>query len=97
MNERPSMMPADTPDYMAPAWASCMSWALVNPDVQAAFEQDSGMRYVPARSGLDAIIDDATGFTDSYVKAFVEWVNVNVWGPMHGGGEVLRRDDASKC
>jgi len=25
--EWPSLMPIDTLDYMAPAWAACMSWA----------------------------------------------------------------------
>lgn len=77
---RPSLMPADTPDYMAPAWASCMSWVLGDPDMRVAFEADTGMKFIPPRNGLERMIDDATGHGDAYVAEFIRWANENVWG-----------------
>lgn len=79
---RPALMPADTPDYMAPAWAACMSFALGNAEMRAAFEAETGMTYSPPKDRFTAMIDDATGFGRSYVEAFVKWANVKVWGPV---------------
>ena len=68
---RPQGMPADTPDYMAPAWVSCMSWAIRHDEIRRAFEAETG-------------IDAATGRGNAYVAAFIEWANANIWGPMDG-------------
>ena len=46
-----------------------------------AFEKDTGLRYSAPRSGLEAMIDEATGLTEEIVKAFIPWFNENVWGP----------------
>ena len=82
MSERPELMPADTPDYMAPAWAACMSWALGDPVVRSEFEAATGMRWTPPKNAIDRAIDAATGHGDAYVRAFIQWANVNVWGPL---------------
>lgn len=84
MSERPELMPADTPDYMAPAWGACMSWALGNAAIRAEFEADTGRKWVAPKNAIDRAIDKATGHGDDYVRAFIEWANVNVWGPMDG-------------
>ena len=84
MTARPTLMPADTPDYMAPAWAGCMSWALGKAEVRQAFERETGMQYEPPRTGLDAAIDKTTDHGEVYVQAFIAWANLNVWGPVGG-------------
>lgn len=61
MTDRPSLMPADTPDYMAPAWASCMQWAIGEPDILAAYRAETGDRWEPGKTGLDRMIDKACG------------------------------------
>ncbi len=67
MADRPRGMPADTPDYMAPAWLGCMPWAIGNPEIRATFE---------AASGLEI------GDGESYVRAFIAWANEHIWGEM---------------
>lgn len=80
--DRPSLMPADTPDFMAPAWASCMSWAIVQPNVLAAFRAETGNTWTPGKTGLEQAIDSASGADRAFMEAFITWANVNVWGPI---------------
>lgn len=73
-------MPAETPDYLAPAWASCLSWAIHNEDMRIAFQQATGRKWSPPRSGLDLMIDEATGANRAFIEAYITWFNQNVWG-----------------
>lgn len=76
-------MPYVYPDdpLMAGAWASALKWAYSEPDIVAAFERDTGLTPMPARtSGLEAMIDKACGVHAERAEAFVKWFNVNVWG-----------------
>ena len=79
-------MPEDTPEWMVDAWFSCISWALGEPEIRAAFEADTGHRYIAPSNAIEVAIDESTGHGKAYVKAFVAWANVNVWGSM--GSEV---------
>ena len=74
------LMPADTPDYMFPAWLGCMEFALGEASIRACFEKDTGLKWRPPENGLDAAIDKATGYGENYVARFIEWANVNVLG-----------------
>lgn len=78
------LKPADTPDYMLPAWIDCIAWAIVEPDVLAAFRADTGNQFTPGANALERMIDQATGADWGFLEAFVKWVNVNVWGPLDG-------------
>lgn len=84
---RPALMPADTPDYMAPAWAGCVSWALGNRDMLAQFCADTGNNWMPSGRGSE-MTERARAAPSSddraFMEAFVAWVNINVWGPMDG-------------
>lgn len=73
-------MPRDTPDFMVGAWLSCLQWAIGVDDIRASFEQETGMRFVRARTPIDSMIDEATGIHEAYIRQFVEWFNVNIWG-----------------
>jgi hypothetical protein len=73
--------PSDVPECMWPMWAACLRWAIGEPDILAAFTVDTGLSYSAPKCGLDAMIDEATGLQENIIKAFVEWFNVNVWGP----------------
>jgi hypothetical protein len=75
-------MPADTPDYMADAWVSCLHWAIAEPEVVARFRAETGNTYAPPKSGLERMIDEASGADKAFAEEFVEWFNENVWGPM---------------
>ena len=47
-----------------------------------AFVHDTGYTWTPGRSPLERMVDEATGRDRAIVKAFVRWVNVQVWGPI---------------
>jgi hypothetical protein len=78
------LMPADTPEYMFDAWIGCMLWAIGEQDIRERFEVDTGFRWVPPRNALDQMVDDATGFKQQYLEAFIRWANVYIWGPIEG-------------
>jgi hypothetical protein len=79
------LRPVDTPEYMTPMWLACMSWAIGNPEIVEAFRNETGMRWAPGRSGLERMIDEATGMDRTFIEAFIRWANVEVWGPIDGG------------
>jgi hypothetical protein len=74
------LQPSDTPDYMIPAWLGCISWVSKSPQIIEMYCQATGSTYQPARSPIEAMIDQATGRGESEVRKFVLWVNENLWG-----------------
>jgi hypothetical protein len=82
MNIYPIQPPADVPKYAWPAWFDCLLWALYEPEIRNKFTADSGISYSPPKSGLEAVIDEASGFdpAEKFIMAFVPWFNANIWG-----------------
>ncbi len=80
-----ALRPADTPAYMTDAWLGCVRWALGEPEIVEAFRGDTGMTWRPATTPIERSIDEATGADWAYLKAFIKWANVHVWGPISGG------------
>jgi len=82
-------LPEDTPEYMAPAYFGCLRWALGKEEILNQFEKDTGKFILIARSGLDKLIDESTGFDPSadFLRAFVPWFNEWIWGAIDGPGE----------
>jgi hypothetical protein len=78
------LRPSDTPEYMTPAWLGCISFALGQPELLQAFRADTGNHWTPASTGIDRLIDQATGADWQFIEAFILWVNDNVWGPLDG-------------
>ena len=78
------LLPADTPEYMMPAWVAAIRWALAQKWVLATYRTDTGDQYKPARSPIDQMIDEATGREEAFMISFVKWFNVNIWGPIDG-------------
>jgi hypothetical protein len=76
-------MPKTTPDYMAPAWASCLYWAIGEPKIREAFSEQTGIKWTPARTAIDRMVDQATGADKKYMEAFVKWFNECVWGDVN--------------
>lgn len=77
-----TLLPADTPKYMLPAWVGCIRWALNTPEILAEFRKDTGNMWEPGKTGLDRMIDEACDAEARFMDAFVRWVNVNIWGPV---------------
>lgn len=74
------LFPKNTPEYMMPAWLGCLSWALGNPEILAAFRAETGRKWTPGMTPLDRMIDESTGVDREFIEAFVVWVNENIWG-----------------
>ena len=81
------MMPADTPEYMAPAWLGCLSFASRQPEILAWFHDATGMPTTLGGSPIEQMIDEATGYDKKVITAFVQFVNANIWGPIDGKGD----------
>ena len=78
------LKPTDTPDYAAPAWVSFLHWAITDVGVVAEYRAATGDMYKPSPYPLDRMIDEATGRTERFIRDFVDWVNVNIWGCWSG-------------
>ena len=74
--------PDSTPEYMYPAWASCLMWAIGHDGCLDQFRQDTGTSWVPPANAIEIAIDAATGHGEDVAESFVEWFNVNVWGEL---------------
>lgn len=71
MTKRHPLMPGDTPDYMAAAWAGCIRYAAGNQEIISEFCRGT------ERTAYDPC-------EKSCVEAFIRWVNVHFWGPVDG-------------
>lgn len=85
--------PSDQPEYLFPAWCSCLQWAIGFDPIRKQFADDTGLSYSAPRSPMESMIDDACGVGDAYIRAFVPWFNENVWG--HLEGPVTGRENRS--
>lgn len=74
------LRPKDLPDYMLPAWVGFIHWAIGSEQVRADFAKATGMTWRSPRSGIDLMIDEATGYTVNYIQEFISWANTNIWG-----------------
>ena len=74
----PSLAPSCP--LMGVAWLGAVRWALGEPEIMAAFRRDTGNNWSPGRTGLDRMIDQATGAEKAFFEQFLRWFNENVWG-----------------
>lgn len=76
--------PKDTPEYAHGMWASALLAASRQPEIVKAFQDETGIVFSPAKTPIDAMIDDATGRNEQIAHSFGEWFNRNVWGAWEG-------------
>lgn len=75
-------MPQGDEEFLRGAWIACLQWAIGEPKVIEAFRAETGHQWTPAKCPIDKMVDDATGATEAFIVAFVEWFNVNIWGDL---------------
>jgi hypothetical protein len=82
-------LPEDTPEYMAPAYFSCLQWASGFEPILNQFREDTGKVIPAVRAPIEKMIDDATGFDPyaDFLRVFVPWFNEWIWGAIDGPGE----------
>ena len=73
-------MPDDTPRWMFPAWLGCMDYVLRTPDLVAEYREETGDLWEPGTTSLERMIDSATGRDQAFIRGFIQWANVKVWG-----------------
>lgn len=83
MSKQPKFYGQGDP-LMEATFASFVQWAWRDEKTREAFENETGMRI--ARSPIDAMIDEATGYQGEVMEAFARWVIVNVWGKAEDEG-----------
>lgn len=76
--------PADTPEYLWPAYFSCLHWAVGSDEVHGQYAASTGNKFSPPKNPLDAMIDKAAGHdpAEVFFRDFVPWFNLYIWGPM---------------
>lgn len=77
---REDQMPSDP--LMRGPWAGSLRWAIGNEEVVARFREETGAKWTPGRTGLDHVIDAATGADFAFISAFVDWHNERIWGDL---------------
>lgn len=84
MGEMPDWLrpPPDTPEHMLPAWLGALHHALGSDETVAAFRAETGIRWRPGKMTLERMIDRATGSDERFLREFVGWFNLNIWGPL---------------
>lgn len=67
---------------IGPAWVGLIQYALSIDYHRAAFQRETGhsLDALVAGGPLAAMIDKATGRTDTIMAAWCDWVTVNLWG-----------------
>ena len=90
MTDRPKLMPADTPDYMAPAWLGALHWAIQRPEFLDRFSKETYTSWRPGLTHHDRMIDRATGADQKFIEAFIAWFNVNVWGAVGENPQIAK-------
>lgn len=75
------MVTKHTDVLMTSAWCSFLLWAFDEPDMRTAFTASTDL-LLPGktRSGLERMIDGATGYRDKMAFEFAKWATLNHWG-----------------
>lgn len=62
-------------------WAGFVNWAISEEPIRREFEESTGFpRLSIPKNALEAMIDEATGIHDDYLKTFVRYITENYWG-----------------
>jgi hypothetical protein len=62
-------------------FVGCVQWAIGDKDIVESFKKDTGNDLNSLRfSGIDGMIDEATGRAGEMFAAFADYVAENIWG-----------------
>ena len=71
---------------MGGAWYGLILWAASQDEFLCKFQEDTGhdLKSLFKVSGLERMIDQATGYDRAVVAAWADWVTENLWGEWEG-------------
>ncbi len=84
-------VPEDIRDcyLMVVAWRDCLMWAIGFEPILSQYATETGKKMdIAGRTGIVAMVDEATGCRAAEVRRFIEWFNANVWGPAESGDDM---------
>lgn len=63
------------------AWIGFLNWAIGVEELRQQFTEETGILIPTApRTPLEAMIDEATGYQDDWMRKYVVWVSEAYWG-----------------
>lgn len=74
--DRPRLMPADTPDFMADAWASCLVWAIGKDECFAMYCTERELDLDLEVTAIAVKVKSVSALGDD----FILWFNERIWG-----------------
>lgn len=80
----------DNDPLMYPAFIGCLHWALGEDEIMERYREETGDRFTIGRSGIEQMIDGATGADIAFFQRFSDWVEREIFGTpdmVHGGAE----------
>lgn len=68
--------------FMEAAWGGFIRWASQEPEALARYRTETGRTFPPAppKNGLEAAIDQATGYHKDAAEHFAIWATEALWG-----------------
>ena len=79
MNDKLKPFGIEDNPIMAAAFSSFCHWIFGQEWAHEEFRADTGL-VRPATSGINAAVDEASGYYAQYAAKFIEWAIVNHWG-----------------
>jgi len=80
----------DNDPLMYGAFVGCVRWALGEPEIMARYREESRDNFEIGVTGLERMVDAATGADLAFFQRFSDWVEVNLFGTpeqVYGGAE----------
>lgn len=83
------MFPSKNHPWLFDAWLAFVSFAVRKEEILAHFEEDTGNKVPRPRNGIEAMVDEACGYSpyEEYLKKLIPWLNVNYWGDVDADDE----------
>lgn len=75
---------APTSDLMLGTWLGCLHWAIGSEEIVERFRAETGIRWTPAQTPIERMVDEATGADARFIEEFVRWMNRTIWGEVDG-------------
>ncbi|PYE88772.1 hypothetical protein [Phyllobacterium leguminum] len=73
---------------MYPAFMGCVQWALGTDEIIKRYRDETGDKFEFGKSGIEQMVDQATGADFAFFQRFSDWVEREIFGTpemVHGG------------
>ena len=73
-------------EYLFPAWFDLVNYAVTDELFVSRFKEETDIDILDVinQKGINAMIDEATGYQKEAVVKWCDWVTLNLWGVGNG-------------